>query len=144
VKRFVSSMAGTALCLVPAFFFFTVLVPVPQYRSGTYADFTGAAGSCLTLYGGEVLGILVLWWQPEPGRLTGRRVFWAGFWGGVIAISLVTAGQFLFRWVAGESVSVGNLWGLVVIFGAAFSAMVAAGAGMAWYGVHGSHRSTRA
>lgn len=143
MKRFVFGLVGTALSLVPALFFFTVLVPVSEYRTGTYADVAGAVVSGVTLYGGEAIGILVLWWRGTPTRFTGRDVFHAGAWGGVIAISAAITGHGVYRWFTGDSVGVGNLWGLVVIFGTLFSVMVAAGAGITWHGLCGSHHSTQ-
>lgn len=139
MKRFISSLVGMVLFLLPAWFFFTVLVPVPEYRTGSHADFSGAAGSCLTLYGGAAIGVLNRWRRGGSEHLTGRGVFRAAFWGGVIAIGVVLLGHSMSRWLLGQPLTPGNLSPLLVVFGAAFSVMVAGGAAIVWSGLHPSH-----
>jgi hypothetical protein len=138
MKRLLAGLVGAVLFSVPAAFVFTVLVPVAEYRQGTWADFGAPVASCATLYGGAAIGILVAWRWHERVSLTAARVFRAGFWGGVIATLVVLSGQSLYQGLVGEFEGMGNLWGLVPIFGAAFSALVAGGAGLAWYAVRGS------
>ena len=128
--RLLSGAAGVLLVATPPFMVYGMTVPVPQYRTGTLADYHAFLVSCLTVYGGVVLGIVVRIWR-EPGRASiihGRSIFRAGMTGGLVAVGVALALAFL------ESGG-GNLWGLVVIFGAVFTAIVSAGAGLVWYAI---------
>jgi hypothetical protein len=134
MKRLSSGVAGTLLLVAPAWMLFSTMVPVPQFRSGTYADYLAVVRACLTLYGGASIGIVVLWWRSARRRqsITGLGVFLASIVGAIAATGTAIVGS-----------GGGNLWGVVVIFGGAFSAIIGAGAGLVWYAVHGPERLYR-
>ena len=101
--------AGILLVVTPLFMVYGMTVPVPPYRTGTFADYQAFLVSCLTVYGGAVLGIAVRLWR-EPGRastIDGRSIFRAGVTGGLVAVGVALALAFL-------QSGAGNLWGLVV------------------------------
>jgi hypothetical protein len=128
--RLLSGAAGILLVVTPPFMVYSMTVPVPQYRTGTLADYHAFLVSCLTVYGGVVLGIAVRVWR-EPDRAStihGRSIFRAGVTGGLVAVGVALA-------LASLQSGAGNLWGLVVIFGAAFTAIVSAGAGLVWHAI---------
>jgi hypothetical protein len=121
--RLLCGVLGGLLVVTPAWLLFDTMVPVAQYRTGTFADYAGAARACLTLYSGATIGIVVLWWRrTQKPQLTDRRdVFRACFAGAMAAVgaAIVAAGG-------------GNLFGVAVIFGVAFSAIIAAGGALVW------------
>ena len=127
MKELVFGVLGALLVVAPGWMLFNTMVPVPEYRTGTFADYSGAVRACLTLYGGAMFGSLVLWMrrtqQPQPTSL--RDVFRASFFGAMAAIGLVIL-------AAGGG---GNLVGVVVIFGAVFSAIIAVGVALVWQAV---------
>src|SRR5262245_51998543 len=94
MKRLISAVLGVLLLLVPVSFLFAVLVPVPQYRKGTPADYSAAIASCLTLYGGAALGIFAL--RSRGAAKSPRSIFQASFIGAVVTVTVVT----LSRWLA--------------------------------------------
>lgn len=126
-----TGVAGALLVFAPAWMLFNTMVPVPQYRTGTYVDYLAAGRACLTLYGGATIGILVQWGRIARRRQTisSRSVFLACFVGAIVAIgvTLIAAGG-------------GNLLGVVVIFGGALSAIIGAGAGLIWHALRRPER----
>jgi len=124
MKRLVSGVAGVLLLIAPVWMLTNVMMPVPQYRTGTYADYAAAVRACLTLYGGATAGFLIEWWRSARRGQTaaGRRVFGACVAGAMVAIGVILV-------AAGGG---GNLVGVVVIFGAAFAAIIGAGARLVW------------
>ena len=117
------------LVVIPPVMVYGMTVPVPQYRTGTFADYQAFLVSCLTVYGGAVLGISVAWWRAQPGpAISGRSVFRAGFTGGLVAVGVALA-------LASIRSGLGNLWGLVVILGGVLAATVSAGAGLFSYAI---------
>jgi Kef-type K+ transport system membrane component KefB len=131
MRRLLAGAAGVLLVVIPPLMLYGITVPVPQYRTGTFADYEAFVVSCLTVYGGVALGITVRWLRDRRKEpiISGRSVFRAGFTGAlvVIGIALVLASM--------RSGSLGNLWGLVVIFGGVFAATVSAGARLVWYAI---------
>ena len=59
MKRVLAGAAGTFLLFLPALIAYTLTVPVPEFRTGTVADYDAFLVTCLTLYGGAAVGILV-------------------------------------------------------------------------------------
>ena len=113
-------LAGLVLLVVPAWWLLTTMVPVPRYRVGGLADFWPAIRACLALYGGAAAGLVfVLMTGSRP--ISARTVFRACFAGSMLVVILAVV-------VAGG----GNLIGLIVIFGAAFSAIIALGVRFIW------------
>jgi hypothetical protein len=118
------------LVVTPSAMLYGMTVPVRQYRTDTLADYQTFLASCVTVYGGVVLGIAMQWWRErgkEPIR-SGRSVFRAGFRGGLVAVGIALA-------LASLRSGLGNLWGLVVIFGGVFAATISAGAGLVCYAI---------
>jgi hypothetical protein len=133
MQRLLGGAAGVLLMVIPPVMLYGITVPVPQYRTGTYADYQAFLVSCLTIHGGVVLGIAVRWWRrprKEP-TISGGSVFRAGFTGGLVAVGVALA-------VSSMRSGPGNLWGLVIIFGGVFAATVSAGARLVWYAIHGA------
>ena len=117
------------LVVTPPVMLYGMTVPVPQYRTGTFADYQAFLVACLTVYGGVALGIVVRWWRPPQGSaISGRSVFRAGFTGGLVAVGVALA-------LAAMRSGLGNLWGLIVIFGGIFAAAISAGAGLFWHAI---------
>ena len=113
-------LAGLILLAVPVWFAFISMVPVPQYRVGGIDDFLPAIRACLALYGGAAAGLVVALLSRSTHTSAGT-VFRACFGGSLFAVILAIV-------IAGA----GNLWGLVLIFGAAFSAVIALGVQLIW------------
>jgi hypothetical protein len=140
MKRLLAVAVGTALVLVPLHFFYVTTVPVPQYQTGTAADYRYAIMAALMIYGGTAFGIVGVWWlsRRRGDAIDGRRVFQAGVYGAIGTISLVMVGWAAYRWLTLGFVTAS--WAMapvVAILAGACSAMVGAGAGLVWYGVHG-------
>jgi hypothetical protein len=133
MQRLLFGAIGALLLVVPSVMAYNVTVPVPQYRTRTFADYHSFRLTCLTLYGGAAIGILVHWQlrARERQTLSGGSVFSAGSTGAVVAVSVALT-------VAAVDEGLGNLWGLVVILGGVLGAIVAAGAGLLWHALHGS------
>jgi hypothetical protein len=106
------------LLAVPVWFALTSMVP--QYRVGGIDDFLPAIRACLALYGGAAAGLVVVLLGRSTHTSAGT-VFRACFGGSLFAVILAIV-------IAGA----GNLWGLVLIFGAVFSAIIALGVRLVW------------
>jgi hypothetical protein len=113
-------LAGFVLLAVPVWFALISMVPVPQYRVGGIDDFLPAIRACLALYGGAAAGLVTVLLSRSTSTSAGT-VFRACFGGSMFAVILGIV-------IAGS----GNLWGLVLIFGAAFSAIIALGVQLVW------------
>jgi hypothetical protein len=139
VIRFLAIVIGVALIGSPLFLIYAITVPVPRFRTGSYADFLAFAGTVFAIYGGVLLGVAVYW--AMRGRtwesLRPVVIFKAGVWGafavGVVFVvgagvrGLTTQGSF--------EKGIGNLWGLVLIFAALLGAFVSAGVALLFYGL---------
>ena len=132
VRRLLSGTTGVLLLLVPLLMAYGATVPVREFRTGTTADYRTFVVVCLTIYGGAGVGILVQWRRSAYHRrpISAETTFWAGFTGAMLAIGVALI-------VAAVKEGPGNLWGLVVIFGGVFSAIVGAGAALVSYALHG-------
>lgn len=125
MKRVLVGATGAFLLFLPALIAYTLTVPVPEFRTGTVADYDAFLVTCLILYGGAAAGVLVQWrLRARNGQaLTGESVFWGGLTGAFVAVVGALA-------IASVREGLGNLWGLVVLFGGVLSAVVGAGAGL--------------
>jgi peptidoglycan/LPS O-acetylase OafA/YrhL len=128
MKRILATVAGALLLIAPAWWLLTTMVPVPEYRTGTSADYFAAFRACLTLYGGAAIGMLVQWARGarRPERINGRQVFVACLVGAIVTVGVVT--------IAGGG---GTLSGLVIIFGGVFGVFIGAGGALMWLGLRG-------
>jgi hypothetical protein len=133
MRRVLSGVMGGLLLFLPSLMAYSVTVPVSEYRAGTLEDYDAFLVACLTLYGGAAIGILVQWRLRAHNRqaLSGVDVFWAGFIGATVAVGVALA-------VASVEEGPGNLWGLLVILGGVFGAIVGAGAGLVWSALRGA------
>jgi hypothetical protein len=133
MQRLLVGAIGALFLVVPSLMAYSITVPVSQYRTRTFADYHSFFLTCLTVYGGAAIGILVQWQlrARERQTLSGGSVFSAGSIGAVLAVCLALM-------LASLDEVPGNLWGLVVILGGVFGAIVGAGAGLVWHALHGS------
>ena len=139
MKSYLAVAVGLLLLVAPLWTL-SGFVTVPEYRTGTFADYQTAIVSGLTLYGGVFLG--VLFGERLKARRSHpafRRIFVAGIVGAMVAITLGLIATF-----ANELVSTGRLMppgqtpALLPIFyvvGGFLSALMAAGAGLIAYGL---------
>ena len=138
VIRLLAIVVGIALIGYPPFLLYDMTVPVPRFRTGTYADFVTFAGTLLAIYGGVLLGVAVHWvragraWQ----RVRPVELFKAGVWGAVAvaAAFVVGAGVHGLATQGSFEKGIGTLWGLVLIFAALFGALVSAGIALLFHG----------
>ena len=139
MKSYLAVALGVILLLAPLWTL-AGFVTVPEYRSGTFADYQVAVLSALTLYGGVFVGVLI-GERVKPRRLMPafRRIFVAGIIGAMGAITLALIVSF-----GSELVSTGRLMppgqtpALLPIFyivGGILGALMAAGAGLIGYGL---------
>src|SRR4051812_15593087 len=91
MKRLSSGAVGALLLCAPAWMLFNTMVPVPQFRTGTSADYLAVIRACLTLYGGATIGILGQWWLRTRRRQTigSLNVFRACIVGAIVAVGIV-------------------------------------------------------
>lgn len=135
MKAFGAMLAGIIAILMPLRFL-SGLVVVPQYRTGTIADFMPAIVAGATLYGGVLLGVLIgRRWMARPESF--RTTVVAGVAGAMAAITVVIVGSAL-----GDLVTMGRimppghtpaLLPIVYIVGGLVSAIIAAGAALIGY-----------
>jgi hypothetical protein len=140
-KRLVAGALGAAMILFPLRLLYVSLVPVPQYQTGTAADYLYAAMAALMIYGGAALGIFVMLWLSHMRRqaVDGMRVFQVSVCGAIGTVSLVMLVWAAYRWMTLGLVTAS--WALapvVAIMAGTCSAIVAAGAGLVWFGLRGS------
>ena len=139
MKSYLAVAVGLLLLVAPLWTL-SGFVTVPEYRTGTFADYQTAIVSALTLYGGVFLGVLIgECIKARRSHPAFRRIFVAGIVGAMVAITLG-----LIATLANELVSTGRLMppgqtpALLPIFyvvGGILSALMAAGAGLIAYGL---------
>ncbi len=139
MKPFVAMVIGALLLLAPLRWLLAVLVPVPEYRTGTFSDFAPAIIAGVTLYAGVFVGVLI------GKRLAAQRgevvssgtVFVAGMAGAIVAMTLAVSGWALSQWVStGRIFQPGTslaLFPVLFILGGVLSAFIAGGAGLFAY-----------
>ena len=139
MKSYLAMALGLVLLLAPLWTL-SGFVVVPQYRTGSIADYQAALISGLTLYGGVSAGVLVSeCFRTRRAGPAFRRIFVAGVAGAMGAITLA-----LIAWAAGQLVFTGRimpagqtpaLLPMVYVVGGILSAFMAAGAGLIGYGL---------
>lgn len=140
MKAYLAIVLGIALLLAPLWTL-SGFVTVPEYRTGTIADYSSALIAGATLYGGVLAGILVSRrYKPQRnGPVPFRATFVAGIYGAMAAITLGLTGAFLIELVStGRLMPKGNSPALLPIFyivGGLLSAFMAAGAGLIAHGL---------
>jgi len=140
--RIAALVAGLVLIICPAWWLREVTVPLPAYRKGGSADYLFYGQALLAIYGSVLLGIAVHWLRAKRSSqpLFALGLFKAGmqgmltvciiFFASRLAHGMMTHGDF-------EKAIGGNLWGLIVIFWAALSAIVSAGMALLFYAWRG-------
>jgi uncharacterized membrane protein len=142
MKAYLSIILGLALLLAPLWTL-SGFVTVPQYRTGTIADFATALIAGATLYGGVFVGVLVSRWHKSRrnGTVPFRTTFVAGMAGAMGAVTLALFAAALSQLVStGRIMPAGEtpaLLPVLYIVGGILSAFIAAGAGLIAYGLGG-------
>lgn len=142
MKAYLAIALGLAMLLAPLWTL-SGFVTVPEYRTGTIADYSNALISGATLYGGVLVGVLVgrRYNSRRQGAVPFRTTFIAGMAGAMGAITLALIVDFLMELVStGRLMPEGNSPALLPIFyivGGLLSAFIAAGAGLVAYGLSG-------
>ena len=140
MKAYLVIALGLAMVLAPLWTL-SGFVTVPEYRTGTIADFSMALISGATLYGGVFAGVLVSrrFKLQLHGAAPVRTTFIAGMAGAMGAITLALIIAFLMELVTtGRLMPEGQSPALLPIFyivGGLLSAFIAAGAGLIAYGL---------
>ena len=144
MKSYLTIVLGLLLLLAPLWTL-SGFVTVPEYRTGTIADYQAALISGLTLYGGVFAGVLL--GQRFKGRSNVpafKETFIAGIAGAMGAITLG-----LIIWGLNQLISTGRiippgqtlaLLPVLYIVGGILSAVLATGAGLIAYGLRGPTR----
>jgi len=137
ISRFLALAVGALLVGYPLLMLSTA-VPVPGYRTGTYADYRFAALGFLAIYGGVLLGILIYWLHlGKTGRkLTPVGVFRAGFFAEFVLSFTVVLGSGFYSLIASGSFDegIGNLGGAILILWLMLGTAVSAGLALLFYG----------
>jgi hypothetical protein len=137
MKPYLAMVLGLVSLLLPLWFL-SGFVVVPEYRTGTFADFAAPLISGATLYGGVFLGVLVRWRFKLP-RTNFSGTFFAGVVGAIAAITLALIASALLQLVStGRIMPAGQTPALVpvlYIIGGLVSGFIAAGAGLIAYGL---------
>lgn len=140
MKAYLAIVLGIALLLAPLWTL-SGFVTVPEYRTGTIADFASALIAGVTLYGGVLVGMLVSrrYKSPRNRPVPFKATFVAGIGGAMGAITLGLLAAFLIELVStGRLMPAGNTPALLPVFyivGGILSAFMAAGAGLIAYGL---------
>lgn len=139
MKSFLAIVLGLLLLLAPLWTL-SGFVTVPEYRTGTFADYQAAVISGLTLYGGVLAGVVLSQrFKRRPNVPAFRKTFIAGIAGAMGAITLG-----LIAWALNQLISTGRiippgqtlaLLPALYVVGAILSAFMAAGAGLIAYGL---------
>ena len=125
-KRMFFGTVGICLLVLPALIGYSLTIPVPRFRTGTFADYRAFVLICGTVYGGAALGYVIQWRHKRMRIQSARDVFRACFVG---ALAMAGLGLGVGSVMEGGP---GNLWGLVVIVGALLAALVGGGSGLLW------------
>ena len=142
MKSYLAALLGLVLFLAPLWTL-SGFVAVPEYRTGTIADYQGALVSGLTLYGGVLIGVFVSERFVTRGQVPPfRRIFLAGIAGAMGAITLGFVAWALIQLIStGRIMPEGQTPALLPVFyivGGILSAFMAAGAGLISYGLRSS------
>lgn len=143
MKAYLSIVLGITLLLVPLWTL-SGFVTVPEYRTGTSADYSSALIAGATLYGGVLVGVLVGRRYPlqRHSPLSFRKTFMAGMSGAMAAITILLVAVFLIELAStGRLMPPGQTPALLPLFyvvGGILSAFMAAGAGLIAHGLGGA------
>jgi hypothetical protein len=137
MKSYLAAALGLLLLLAPLWTLSGFII-VPEYRTGSIADYQAALISGVTLYGGVFAGVLISERFKTRWAVRGfRRIFLAGIAGAMGAITVA-----LIAYFAIELFSTGRLMPrgqtpallpVLYIVGGILSAVMAAGAGLISY-----------
>lgn len=140
MKAYFAIGLGLALLVAPLWTLSGYVV-VPEYRTGTIADFKSAIVAGATLYGG-VLGGVLIGRRYKLARFGGgpfKTTFMAGMAGAMAAITVALVLAFLMELIStGRLMPKGNTPALLPIFyivGGILSAFMAAGVALIAYGL---------
>src|SRR5215203_7048655 len=105
MRSYLAIILGLALLLAPLWSL-SGFVTVPEYRTGTIADYSSALIAAATLYGGVLAGVLVIRRYKSRRNTSGpfRTIFLAGVAGAMGSITLALIAAFL-----AELISTGRL-----------------------------------
>lgn len=140
MKSFFAIILGIALLLAPLWTL-SGFVTVPEYRTGTIADYSSALIAGATLYGGVLVGVVASrrYKSKRNNPVPFRTTFVAGIYGAMGAITLGLIAALLIELIStGRFMPKGNTPALLPIFyivGGILSAFMAAGAGLIAYGL---------
>ena len=134
MKAYLAIVVGLLLLLAPLWTL-SGFVTLPEYRTGTMADYSAALISGITLYGGVFVGVLVSWLKTRRnGPPSFKTTSVAGISGAMGAITLAIIASFLIELIStGRLIPAGQtpaLLPVLYIVGAILSAFMAAGAGL--------------
>jgi hypothetical protein len=139
MKSYLAVAVGLLLLVAPLWTL-SGFVTVPEYRTGTFADYQTAVVSALTLYGGVFLGVLIgECFKARRSRPVFRRIFVAGIIGAMVGATIGLIASLALELVStGRLMLPGQTPALLPIFyivGGILSALMAAGAGLIAYGL---------
>lgn len=140
MKAYLAIVLGIALLLAPLWTL-SGFVTVPEYRTGTIADYSSALIAGATLYGGVLVGVIVSrrYISQGNGLAPFRSTFVAGIYGAMGAITLSLIVAFLIELVStGRLMPKGHTPALLPVFyivGGILSAFMAAGVGLIAHGL---------
>jgi NhaP-type Na+/H+ or K+/H+ antiporter len=144
MKAFFAIVLGLVLLAAPLWTL-SGFVTVPQYRTGTMADFATALIAGATLYGGVLVGVLVSRKSRRKNAVPFRTTFAAGMAGAMGAITLALCAAALSQLVStGRIMPAGQtpaLLPVLYIVGGILSAFMAAGASLIAYGLGGASKA---
>ena len=140
-SRIVAFATGSVLLGFSLWWIPDASIPVPRYRSGTYADYLLAAKLFLAVHGGVLLGVIVYWVNRQR---VGRKMNPMGiFKSGLIAELCISLGFLLVSAIHGLIAlgslekGIGNLWGATIVLWLVLGTIVAAAVALLFYGVSG-------
>ena len=130
ITRLIALVLGLVLVGYPAFMISTLMISLPQYRTGTFADYQDAVYGFLAIYGGVLLGMLVYWLnRNRMGRgLTPLGLFRAGFFA-----ELVLSVTFLLGVELVRKEGIGNFGPVILIVWLMAGTAVAGGVALLFY-----------
>lgn len=143
MKAYLAIMLGLALLLAPLWSL-SGFVTVPEYRTGTAADYSSALIAGAALYGGVLVGVLIgrRYNSQRRSPVAFRTTFMAGIAGAIVAITLALFAAFVSELVStGRLMPAGQTPALLPLFyvvGGILSVFMAAGAGLIAYGLSGT------
>src|SRR5882724_977776 len=140
MTRLAATIVGVLLLVAPLMWL-SSLIPVPEYRTGTFEDLQFPVTAGVTLYGGVLAGASILW-RLKAGRgasMNGQAVLFAGWIGALTAIGVALAIWALHEWLStGRVLQRGQSAALLPIFpiiGGVLSLFIAGGAALVFSGL---------